>query len=288
MLVLRLATIMTSALLLVETLENRAVISVEGPDAEIFLHGLVTAEVRSLEPGMARYGALLNPQGKILFDFFIVRTAEGFLLDGSADQHKELVRRLSFYKLRAKVAIASRPDLGVTVSQNTLAFPLSFVDPRTSMLGFRAIAPVSELPSANVGAFYREARIALGIADSEEIGSGVLFPHEANFDQFGGVNFSKGCYVGQEVVSRMEHRATVRSRICPVEISQAGPSTGDQITTGQQSVGTILATEDTMGLALVRLDRLSSAVTAGAPLLTGSATVHVRKPLWAKFDVAGG
>jgi folate-binding protein YgfZ len=134
---------------------------------------------------------------------------------------------------------------------------------------------------------YRLHRISIGIADTAEIGSSELFPHEANLDQLNGVSFSKGCYVGQEVVSRMEHRGTARSRICPVHFSRPEAEAGAAIKAGEKVVGTVLATQGADGLALIRLDRLEEAVSAGDELLTHADSVHVRKPAWAKFAVAG-
>jgi hypothetical protein len=267
-------------------LNDRAVLAVTGEDATNFLHGLLTADVRDLRPGEARYGALLTAQGKIMFDLFVIKTEEGFLLDCEASRRDEIAKQLNFYKLRAKVTITSRDDLAVGASSDKPPAPLSFADPRHAGLGWRALAPQTEIPAGD-GSGHRLARFALGIADSAEIGSSIHYPHEANFDQLHGVSFSKGCFVGQEVVSRMEHRGSAKSRICPVEIDgdDLGPSL--DIKAGDKTVGTLLSREGNRGLALIRLDRLGEAVASGEPLLTGMAKIRVLKPSWAEFEVAG-
>jgi hypothetical protein len=258
-------------------LSDRAVLAVSGADAPGFLQGLVTADVRGLAAGEARYGALLTPQGKILFDFFIVGDNDGFLIDCARDQREALSQRLGFYRLRAKVAIVARDDLAVAASPTPQAAAACYRDPRHADLGYRLLVDAGQAPAAD-GSEYRRLRLALGIADSAEIGSGQLYPHEANLDRIGGVSFNKGCYVGQEVVSRMEHRGTARSRVCAVVLSQGSATPGSDILAGGKPVGALIAVDGLDGLALIRLDRATEAATAGQPLLTDGATVHVRQP----------
>lgn len=259
---------------------ERSVLSLEGAEAEPFLHNLVTADILGLSDGEARYAALLMPQGKILFDFFVLKTDAGYLLDCAASQREELVKRLTFYRLRAKVVITARSDLEVGVAAGRPAGHLAYVDPRIPLIGWRIIAEKGKLTE---GSSYHEARIALGLADSDgDIGSGELFPHEANFDQFGAVSFSKGCYIGQEVVSRMEHRATARSRILPVAFDGTAPPRDAAIKSGEKTIGSVLSSAGNMALALIRLDRLSE---AEVPLLTGGVSTAVQKPAWIKYDV---
>ncbi|HEX7108712.1 MAG TPA: folate-binding protein [Aestuariivirga sp.] len=259
---------------------DRAVLSLEGAEAEHFLHNMVTADVLGLAQGQARYAALLSPQGKILFDFFVLKTAEGYFLDCAASQLEELMKRLNFYRLRAKVAIAVRSDLEVGVAPEQPSGLTAYVDPRTPLMGWRIITEKGKLPE---GSGYELARIALGLADSDgDIGSGQLFPHEANFDQIGAVSFSKGCYIGQEVVSRMEHRATARSRILPVTFDEAAAPRDAAIKSSDKIVGSVLSSNGNMALALIRLDRLGE---AEQPLLTEGVKVHVHKPAWINYDV---
>ena len=272
--------LMANSSFLMQVRRDRAVLSLEGAETENFLHNLVTADVLGLAEGEARYGALLTPQGKILFDFFVVKTAEGYLLDCAASQLEELTKRLMFYRLRAKVAIAERKDLEVGVSPERPAGMTAYADPRTPLIGWRMIAEKGTLPT---GTGYDGARIALGLADSDgDIGSGELFPHEANFDQLGAVSFSKGCYIGQEVVSRMEHRATARSRILPVTFDGAAPPRGAAIKSADKIIGSVLSSAGNAALALLRLDRMAEATQ---PLLTDAVRVRVHKPAWIKYDV---
>ncbi|MCA3559403.1 MAG: folate-binding protein YgfZ [Aestuariivirga sp.] len=260
------------------TLPGRAVIAVRGPEAGHFLHNLLTADIDRLAEGEAAYAALLTPQGKILFDMLVLRGADSYLIDCAAGQRADLLKRLSMYKLRAKVEIAARDDLAAGASPIELAG--GYRDPRSPGIGWRVIgAPQAEARG------YDAARIAAGLADSEaDLGSGEFFPHEANLDQLGGVNFRKGCYVGQEVVSRMEHRGTARSRILPVTVDGTMPPKGTEIRAGEKQVGTLLSSAGQKALALIRLDRLADAT---APLVADGATVTVKKPAWATYEVPG-
>jgi len=263
-----------------ETLPGRSLLGVTGADAVGFLQGLVTSDVEGLAPGAAGYAALLTPQGKILFDFLLQRQGDGFLIDCASAQREALIKRLGFYKLRAKVAVAPRDDLKVMVADEPAAG--LFADPRLAALGFRGYS-TGELPQNHT---YEARRIGLGIADSDaDIGSGELFPHEANLDQLNGVSFAKGCYVGQEVVSRMEHRSTARNRILPLQLDGTAPPKGTPIRAGEKQVGTILSSAGDRALGLLRLDRLADAAQAGDRLLTDSVPVHVIKPAFARFDI---
>jgi tRNA-modifying protein YgfZ len=238
-----------------QKLANRAALAVTGPDAEAFLQRIVTADV-----GAANYAALLTPQGKILADFFLLKTADGYLLDCALSQAASLLQRLTLYKLRADVKIEKR-DLEIGVSSGEIAMSFAYRDPRDARIGWRCFAGPGTLPPAQG---YDAARISLGLADSDaDIGSGALFPHEANLDRLGGVSFTKGCYIGQEVVSRMEHRGTARNRIRPVMFDGPSPAKGTEIRSGNISVGTVLSSTGNLGLALVRLDRLAAPLVAG-------------------------
>ncbi len=244
---------------------DRAVISIRGEGALAFLHNLLTCDIAGLAVGQAAYGALLSPQGKILHDLFVLNAGESVLLDCAAAQRAALLQKLMLYKLRAKLEILARDDLEVAVGEE------GFIDPRNAALGHRFFAAAG---SFKAGVGYDAARIALGLADSEQdIGSGVLFPHEANFDLIGGVSFSKGCYVGQEVVSRMQHRGTVRNRILPIECSADAPAKGTEIRSGAVLIGEVLSSVGQKALALIRTDRLADAT---APLLAGTISIQVR------------
>lgn len=284
-------------------LPDRAVIRLGGADVRGFLQGLITSDVERLDRDGALYGGLLTPQGKILFDFFIAAADDGLLLDCAGAQAAELVRRLTFYRLRAAVEIEDVSDSRAVAAlwhpdgtpPAAPAGVTAFADPRLAAMGLRLIAPKAGIDAlAESGDYavadpgqYHALRIGHGLADSAEIGSGEHFPHECNFDQFGGVDFTKGCYVGQEVVSRTEHRGTARKRIVPVEAAGVDLAAGTEVTAGDKPVGTVLAAADGRGLALVRLDRAGAAVDGGIAIEAGGTALRLVKPAWARFTVPG-
>ena len=271
-------------------LPSRAVIALSGEEASTFLNGLITANVEEVDQGIPAYGALLTPQGKILFDFFIQRDEERYLVDCSASQKPDLIKRLTFYKLRAQVDIADLSDtMGVAAGWDGAELPgNAYPDPRSEAAGVRTMAAVDDLKELDDAGeeAYEAHRIALGLADSDrDIGSGELFPHEANFDQVGGVHFTKGCYVGQEVVSRMRHKAKVRKRIVIAQGESGSLASGAEITTDGKVSGTVLSTMGTEGLALIRLDRLEETYANAGEINAGGARLTFRKPDWATFDM---
>jgi tRNA-modifying protein YgfZ len=285
-------------------LPDRGVVKIAGEGARNFLHGLVTADVLGLTPGAARFCALLTPQGKIIADFFVVvaPTADGgaFFLDVSRARIGTLIERLNVYKLRAKVLIEDLSEiLGVIAAwdgSGTTNFGLSYVDPRLPALGLRAIIPpqrstetAAELGATLVDANEYEAhRIALGVpAGGIDFAYGEAFPHETDMDQLGGIDFGKGCYVGQEVVSRMEHRGTARTRAVPVRYDSAAPPAGTAVSAGGQQMGTMGSAAGGRGMALLRLDRVADALSRGDTLTAGGLPIHVVKPDWAKFAFPG-
>jgi tRNA-modifying protein YgfZ len=274
------ATVMTTATFQAGSLSDRALLRASGADARHFLHNLLTADIAGLPPGKAAYAALLTPQGKILFDMFVFDAGECFLIDSARSQVNELLRRLTFYRLRAKVDISVADNVHVAVSPREPGDGQPFADPRVGDLGWRACVTVQAAPAQG----YRAARLRLGLADAEDLGSAEFFPHEANLDQFGGVSFAKGCYVGQEVVSRMEHRGTARSRMLPITLSGPAPARGSNILSGDKTVGTVLSSDGNRALALLRLDRLAE---VSDPLLTDGVAVTVHKPGWMRYDVPG-
>jgi len=274
------ATIMRQLNFTAGRLPNRAILKVAGPDARHFLHNLLTANIEALQPGDATHAALLTPQGKILSDVFVFSDGVVYFIDCAASQKHDLLKRLNMYRLRASITLGEAHELEAAVAPEETHHALRYRDPRSAELGWRMIPAEGKLDPA---ADYDAARIALGLADSDaDLGSGEFFPHEANLDQFGAVSFSKGCYIGQEVVSRMEHRGTARSRILPVRLAAGGPPKGSEIRSGDKLVGTLLSSHGDRALALVRLDRLAE---AGEPLLTQAVRVSVLKPRWARFDV---
>ncbi|HVV94084.1 MAG TPA: folate-binding protein [Hyphomicrobiales bacterium] len=280
-------------------LDDRGVLAVTGADAKSFLHNVVTCAVEGAEPGAARYGALLTPQGKILADFLLLATADGALIDVARDVLPELKKRLALYRLRAKVAI---DDLSDTLAVAVLwdggdappASAASFADPRLPALGVRAFLPKDGADAALAAmgaaivpaAAWHAHRIALGIPEGgRDFVFGDAFPHEADLDQLAGVDFRKGCYIGQEVVSRMEHRGTARSRVVPVTLDGPAPPPGTEVAAGGRPLGRMGSSAEDRGLALLRLDRAAEAEAAGQPITAGAASLAVALPAWARFTL---
>jgi folate-binding protein YgfZ len=274
-------------------LSDRAVVLVAGPAARSFLQGLITNDIDKAKSGDAIHAGLLTPQGKILFDFFVVPAGDGFLLEIAKANAAELALRLGFYKLRAQVEIAEDPSFTIAAAwgePDSLADgAIAYADPRLPALGHRILLPAG--PSlGNLGCAltgedeYHAHRIALGVPEGgRDYAFGDVFPHEAMFDQLAGVDFNKGCFVGQEVVSRMEHRGTARKRIVGVEGEGPLPPSGTDITAGGASIGTLGSVSGSSGLALLRLDRAEEAKAAGVPLRAGEVIVALRIPAWARF-----
>src|SRR5690349_3914796 len=246
-------------------LPDRGVVKVGGEDARNFLNGLVTTDVTPLAPGSGRFGALLTPQGKITVDFLITEAPAGhgggFLLDCPRALAQPLADKLGFYKLRAKVTVENVSDnLGVIAAwDGELAVKpdLGFADPRDGALGWRILAPqelaqkVADLIGADLvdSAAYEAHRIATGVPRGGlDFIYGDAFPHETNMDRLHGVDFDKGCYVGQEVVSRMQHRGTARTRTVRVTLESAPPEAGTAILAGDKPVGTMGSTSGERGL----------------------------------------
>jgi len=268
----------------ISPLTDRAVFEISGNDAGSFLQGLVTGDIESLGNGEARHVGLLTPQGKIMFYFFVIGQTDGYLIDCPADQIDELVKRLTFYKLRAEVRLAKCNDLKVSagwgdVKESDLS-GIVFEAPRLVDMGWRAISTQQVSPGSSS---YHAHRIALGVPDSIDIGSGETFPHEANFDQLNGVSFTKGCYVGQEVVSRMQHRGTTKSRILKIT-GNVTLETGVEIRGNEKRIGQVLSVAGQSGLAMMRLDRAKSVIDTGKEIRAGGTVIEVSRPTWADFE----
>jgi len=277
------------------SLPDRGIIKVGGEDARGFLDGLVTTNITLVQPGLARFGALLTPQGKIVIDFLVTEAPEtyggGFVFDCPLALAQTLVDKLRFYKLRAKVTVENlSAQLGVLAVWNGVpkARPdLAFEDPRDPKLGWRMLVP-SDLIATTAGTLgaqlvdseaYEAHRIACGAPRGGiDFIYGDAFPHEANMDRLHGVDFDKGCYVGQEVVSRMEHRGTARTRTVRVRLDGAAPEIGVPILAGDRPVGTMGSAANGFGLALVRVDRVADALDAGLTLTAGGLPLGLVSP----------
>lgn len=278
-------------------LPDRAVAELGGEEAFGFLQNIVTGNVEAARDGGAVHTALLTPQGKILFDFMLVGRDEGFLIDAPRGMMGDLIKRLTFYKLRAKVDIADRSgDYAVFAAwggePQADGDTVVYADPRLPALGWRVIVPASA-DTAGLGcehveeADYHAHRIALGVPEGgRDYAYGDTFPHEADLDQLGAVDFAKGCFVGQEVVARMQHRGTARKRIVPVA-GEGELAQGAEIRGGGPAIGALGSVAGNAGLATVRLDRAEKAHQEGKALEAGGVPVRLLQPGWASFTVPG-
>ncbi|MBL26733.1 MAG: glycine cleavage system protein T [Rhodospirillaceae bacterium] len=289
-------------------LATRGVLSVSGPDARSFLQGMVSNDMEKVDSATAIYAGLLSPQGKFLHDFFIAMDGDAFLLDCERDRMGELARRLTMFRLRAKADIADRSEefsvmavvgagtvetLGLAPERGR-ARPfgggIAFVDPRLADLGARTILPadtaVSSFREAGLEegdlAAYEKLRLSLGIPDgSRDIVVDRAFLLESNFEELHGVDFTKGCYVGQENTSRQKYRGTVRKRLPPVRVDGPLPEPGTPVLMGEKEVGTIRSGFDGQAMALLRLEYVDEAKSSGTALKAGEATVTPVPPAWA-------
>jgi folate-binding protein YgfZ len=276
-------------------LPDRGVVKVAGEGARDFLNGLVTSDMKQLRPGLGLFGALLTPQGKIIADFLITEAPSGhgggFLLDCPRALAQALADKLNVYKLRAKVAIENLSDsLGVLAAWDgdlVVKPDLAFADPRRAALGWRILVPgelaqkVADLIGAELvaSAAYDAHRIASGVPRGGfDFTYGDAFPHETNMDRLHGIDFEKGCYVGQEVVARMQHRGTARTRTVRVVLEGFAPEPGTLILAGEKPVGTMGSASGHDALALIRIDRAADAVAAGVPLTAGGLAIRLADP----------
>ncbi|MBU2534173.1 MAG: folate-binding protein [Alphaproteobacteria bacterium] len=278
-------------------LPGRGIVRVGGDDAASLLDGLLTNSLARLENQPALHSGLLSPQGKILFDFFLVKMVDGFLIDIDRTMADDLIKRLGFYRLRAKVTLENVSDeylvaalwpAGVRVPGGIVVYP----DPRHETLGVRLILPrgrEGELPGEMVGEeAYDAHRIAIGVPEAgRDYPLPDTFPHEALYDQLGSIDFKKGCFIGQEVVSRMQHRGTARRRAMRVAADIALTS-GSEIAAGEAVIGTLGSVSGETGIAMLRLDRAAEASGKGTPLRAGNAELTLEPPEWIRFDITSG
>ena len=290
-------------------LGGRGLLAVTGEDRQQFLQGLISNDVDKVSPTRAIHAALLTAQGKYLHDFFVVALEETLILDGEAARLADLQRRLGLYRLRAKVTLGAAPgDLAVFTAFGdgavaALGLPdepgaarqfaggVVFVDPRLAALGARLIAPRETAAAALRAAGFAEAdfaaydrlRLAQGVPDgSRDLPLEKATLLEAGFDELNGVDWQKGCYVGQELTARTKYRGLIKKRLMPVRVEGALPAPGTPVTLGGQEAGEMRSGEDGIALALLRLDAVAAA-EAGAILTAGTAQIRPIKPGWARF-----
>src|ERR1043165_4580015 len=285
---------------------ERGGVKVAGEDARKFLNGLLTTDIAKVTPQRAAYAALLTPQGKIMVDMIVAEAPTedggGFFLDCPRALCPNLVERLNFYKLRAKVIAEDLSEgLGVMAGWDgpgETEYGLCYPDPRLPELGMRCMLPphLATDAAADLGATlvdpseYEADGIALGAPRGGlDFYYNDAFPHEADMDQLNGIDFEKGCYVGQEVVSRVEHRGTARKRVVPVAFEDFAAEAGVAVKAGEMDIGVMGTSVRGVGrgLAMLRLDRVADALAAGTPLMSGGMPLRPVKPTWARFDWPG-
>lgn len=282
-------------------LENRALIHVGGADAEGLLQGVITFDMERLKTNDSGFGALLTPQGKVLFDFFIMPMNGGFLFDTLAEAGADLLKRMSMYKLRADVQIKNVTEeltvIALLDATSDVVLPKlpgdCIADPRHMSLGHRLYVPTSDFDAALVEArlsladpeIYKRKRIGLAIPEAPlDYSYGDVFPHDINLDQINAVAFKKGCFVGQEVVSRVKHRGTSRKRIVMVSSDDMLPETGADIHCEKKSIGTLGSVSGRNGLALVRVDKVNDALEEGHYINAGDVRIAPALPDWVSFS----
>ena len=298
-------------------LPGRGVLRLSGADARTFLQALITRDLDKLSPGNAVYGALLTPQGKYLFDFFIVEQRDNLLLEAENARLGDLAKRLNMYRLRADVQVAVLSDWEVYAafgpSTDTalgladgaagadagaaagFANGIAYQDPRLADAGARIIAPAGQGADAladagfkaGEAAVYDYFRLGLALPDSDAdlvVDKSLML--ESNFEELHGVDFDKGCFVGQELTARTKYRALVRKRLLPVQIDGPLPDPGTPLMVGEREVASMRSGQNDRGLALVRLDRLAAAGGLAQSLTAGEAQISVQMPDWADFELS--
>jgi hypothetical protein len=291
-------------------LADRGVLALRGADVRPFLQGLISNDIERIRPDQASYAALLTPQGKFLFDFFIVQHGDELLLETELARVPDLQRRLMMYRLRSKVEIedvsagfAVAALIGQRVAEmldlparpgacRALEHGLAFVDPRLVQMGVRALLPAQNAASALAQlqldeaprAAYERLRLSLGMPDGSRdliVEKATLL--ESGFEELNGVDFGKGCFVGQELTARMKFRGLVRKRLLPVTFDGAAPVPGTTIRLGEREAGEMRSSSDGHGLALLRLEHVAKAKDSGVPLIAGGTEIVPVPPDWAKL-----
>ena len=260
-------------------LSDRAVIRLSGEDRISFLQGIITQDVELLKKRSSIFAALLTPQGKILFDFLIALQGDTLLIDCNKETAPALLKRLSLYKLRAKVSLEIDDTLQIIASPQEIKDNVSFADPRTPALGWRAIVNNGNHSSDNNE--YDQRRIALGVPEfGKDFGSDEVFLLDVNYDALSGVNYKKGCFIGQEVTSRMKRKGEVRRRTLIAVFDGEAPEKGAPVTAGASTLGDIMNHADGKALALIRLDRWEKAKAENTAVMCGNTELQLCIPAY--------
>ena len=258
-------------------LPSRAVIAVGGPDWRDFLHNLISQNVETLAVGEIRFGALLTPQGKVFYDLFVIGREDGCWLDVAAEHRDAILQRLMIYRLRAKVTLApDEAEVAVLFGDGAAPGEGWRPDPRLRDLGWRGygLAPPKGAAQASESDYAVFAR-SLGVPGPADWGVEQTYPIEANFDLLNGVDFKKGCFVGQETTSRMKRRGTVKTRFLPIRFEGEAPAAGAEVLAGELRAGQVLSGTDGLAMASLRLDRIE-----GVELTVDDRPVQVARPDW--------
>jgi folate-binding protein YgfZ len=243
-------------------LSSRAVLALDGPDWRTFLQGLITQDVETLGAGEIRFSALLTPQGRVLFDLFIVGATDGCLIDCATEHREALVQKLTLYRLRAKIDITPS-DITVRATWGGQPSAGWLEDPRLPTLGSRSYGaePLPGWQSADEAAYVSHC-LRVGVPGPQDWGSDATYPIEANFDLLHGIDFRKGCFVGQETTSRMKRRGTIKTRMTPITFEGLPPEHGSEVLAGDLRAGVVLSGEAGIAMAALRIDRADIAPLA--------------------------
>jgi folate-binding protein YgfZ len=265
-----------------QLLDHRSIVSVSGADAEPFLNGLLTVSTIGIRQGENRYGALLTPQGKVIADMLVTREGDAILLDCAASATPALLKKLNMFKLRALVAVEERTDLGAIMFDGE-------ADPRSSEAPHRRIAPRASAPAGDP-AQYHAARIAAGLPEQGlDFGAEEVFPADINMDLFDGVDFRKGCFVGQEVVSRMKRRGTARRRTLKAAVRAGTPVSSSILAispSGGFEIGTLTSVSGSIALARIRIDRMAETKARNEAITVDGHAIQLDAPPWLADELA--
>lgn len=244
---------------------HRDVVHLTGPEVGPFLHGILTANVLTLGPSTMAHAALLTPQGKIIETMFLTRTDDGMLIDVAAGRGEILLKRLTLYRLRAAIDIALTSDIIVGIGPAPTSAIASAPDPRDAALGLRWLSPSADVPSSAhmddgvVGnAMLSNAEITHGVpVMGRDFAEAEVFPLDVNLDALHGIDHRKGCFIGQEVASRMFRKGDIRKRSFMVKGDRLHP--GASLRAGDDELGVVTSVAARVGIARIRIDRLSTA-----------------------------
>ena len=282
-------------------LPDRGVVAVSGEDAGKLIQGVISNDMKLLETQTALFTGILSPQGKLLFEVFVVKTPDGFLLETGRESTQALEQHIKRYRLRAKADVEDVSENytvagiwgGTYEPHGRGKQPIWYADPRLAEMGYRELVTIGsdwalagEAADSATQEDYHAHRIALGVPEGgKDYPLGDTFPHEALMDQLNGVSFKKGCFIGQEVVSRMEHRGTARKRVVPLVGAAALPATGTPVVSGAVEIGTLGSVVGNRALALMRLDRAAEMNEKGEPIVADGVAVEIELPAWATFPL---